>query len=400
MKGPAKQLMKFVCAAMASAMVCTAFVTLGGCTDPEGNGKEPPAVLQSHYLRDIYEDYFSVGAAVLSGNYARYDEAGLMAHFSSITAENEMKWRFLEPAEGDFSYEAADELVSWAEEHDTAVRGHCLVWYKSLPAWLAEKEMDREEALAVLDRHITEVMTHFGDSVYVWDVVNEALHNSVTAAQLASGDIWRTGQEASGDGCVDWYGLCGVDFIKEAFRTAARVRDELGLDVKLFYNDYSLNNPNKRMAAVKLVETLRADGIPIDGIGMQAHYRLPSYTADPEGFMKNFEDSVKTFTDLGLEVQITELDLCVYASNDTPQAFDALPLDVEIAQAEMYADLFSVCRKYADPKREGKGAVTNITTWGVADDHTWATNSAHREYPLIFARDYSEKRAYTEIIDF
>ena len=361
----------------------------------------PPNNTDSKWLKDVYKDYFSIGAAVLSYNVEKYEQGGLMQHFNSITAENDMKWRFVEPKEGEFSFVEADKLITWAQAHDTAVRGHTLLWYKSLPTWLVNKQMTKDEALAVIDNHVVNVMTHFGDSIYAWDVANEVLRNSVSNQQLDSGDIWRTGGEVSYEAnTVDWYALCGTDFIKQAFVSADKVRSELGLDVKLYYNDYSLNSPNKRQAVVKLVEMLREDGIAIDGVGMQAHYRLPDYLADPEGFMKNFEDSVKTFTEMGLDVQITELDIQVYPDNSSPQAYDALPFDVEMAQANMFADIFAVCRKYAVQKGENSGRVTNVTTWGVADDHTYASTSIHKEFPLLFNGDYTEKRAYYEIISF
>lgn len=393
--GTIKRLCSALACCVAVVVIC---VSVAGCWlfDPDG-----PPVAQSKYLCDIYEDYFSIGAAVLPSNLGRYDEAELMKHFNSITAENDMKWRFVEPAEGVYSFGAADELVAWAQEHDTAVRGHCLVWYKSLPSWLVGKQMTKQQALNIIDKHVTDVMTHFGDSIYAWDVCNEVLRNTISDVQLAKGDVWRTGDDVSYEAnSVDWYALCGVDFIKQAFRSADKVRTELGLDVKLYYNDYNLNSPNKRQAVVQLVEMLRADGIAIDGIGMQSHYRLPDYQANSEAFMQNFEDSVKTFTEMGLDVQITELDIQVYESSDSPQAFDALPREIELQQAQMFADIFAVCRKYAHTDDAEHGTVTNVTTWGVADDHTYATTSIHREFPLIFASDYSEKRAYYEIISF
>ncbi len=379
-------------------IVCVIAVVLCFVIGAGATACSPETFTDNGYICDEYKDNFSVGAAVLTGNINRYDKAGLMHHFNSITAENEMKWRFVEPEEGQYSFGAGDSLVSWAKEHNTEVRGHCLVWYKSLPPWLTQKELTKESALEILRKHITDVMTHFKGELYVWDVCNEALHGNISQAQLDSGDIWRRGSEASGDNSLDWYGLCGVDFIKEAFRTADQVRKSLGDDVKLFYNDYTLNNPLKRQAVVKLVEMLRADGIAIDGIGMQAHYRLPQYEADRDAFMADFEDSVRTFTDMGLDVHITELDIQVYPYNGSTQAFDGLPLEVEIAQGEMYADIFRVCRKYSAPTAAGHGRVSNVTTWGVADDHTYASTSIHTEYPLIFSRDLQPKRAYYEII--
>lgn len=366
-----------------------------------GSGGAEP-VGDSSLLRTAYADYFRVGAAVTTDNVKMYDS--LLPHFNSVTAEWEMKWRVSEPSQGEFDFSAGDELVAWAQAHDTAVRGHCLLWYKSLPSWVSKACTDKETALAIIDEHVRETVKHYGDSVYCWDVANEVLDGTVSSSALeedAPADaIWRTGDDEEFEqGEIDWYEICGEDFLKQAFRSAEAALEEVGAeDVQLFYNDYSLNDPNKREACVRLVEMLREDGIRIDGVGMQAHYGLQSYLKDKEGFMKNFEDSVRRFTSLGLDVHITELDIRVYGSSSEPQAFDSLPYELEVAQAEMYGKIFEVCRKYSTPQGEGYGVVSSVTTWGVADDHTSQDTSAHKEYPLIFGVDHDYKLAYYELM--
>lgn len=149
-----------------------------------------------------------------------------------------------------------------------------------------------------------------------------------------------------------------------------------------------------------MVEMLRSECIAIDGIGMQGHYKLASYLADPEAFIGGFEESVKTFTGLGLDVHVTELDIRVYENDDAPEAFDSLPFTVARQQADMYSDIFAVLRKYSTPWKDGAGCVTNVTLWGVADDsHVWDTE-AHKEYPLLFDENLQPKEAYYSIISF
>ena len=133
---------------------------------------------------------------------------------------------------------------------------------------------------------------------------------------------------------------------------------------------------------------------------MQAHYKLSDYLADKDGFMREFENSIVAFTELGVDVQITELDIRVYANKDEPQRFDKLPLDVETAQAEMFGRIFEICRKYASPHRVGTGKVTGITTWGVADANNAQNSAMHKEYPLLFSIESTPKKAYYSIIDF
>ena len=380
-------------AAFAAAALWTVF--LAGCVFIEDT---VPLVSSSSLLRDVYADYFSIGAAVQSRTLEHY--ADVLPHFNSITAETQMKWSRLETEEGVYDYSGADEIISWAQENDTAVRGHCLVWYKSLPEWVLDEDTTKEEALLKIDSHVKEVMGHFGSGVYCWDVVNEAIRNTVTEDNLETGDIWRTGNITDSD-TGDWYALCGTDYITQAFRSANEAREEYGMeDVALYYNDYGLNNPYKRQACLEVVELLEGEGIAIDGIGMQGHYKLSTYLEDPDGFIEEFEESVKTFTGLGLDVQVTELDIRVYASDDDPEEFDSLPYEIEVEQAEMYASIFEVLRKYAEPWQDGAGTVTNVTVWGVADDSTAWDTDTHKEYPLLFNTDLEPKQAYYEIISF
>lgn len=359
--------------------------------------QKPDPTPSSGLLRDVYADCFTIGAAVQSGGLDR--NAALLPHFNSVTAETEMKWSRLEAQAGEYTYKGADAIVEWAKNAQTKVRGHCLVWYKSLPAWVLPAGTTETQALARLDAHIDATMRHFGDDVYCWDVVNEALRDSVSETQLARRDIWRTGNMTDPD-TGDWYALCGDEYVSRAFRAADKARRQYGLkDVKLFYNDYALNRPTKRDACLALVEMLQSEGVAIDGIGMQAHYKLPDYLADPAGFIADFESAVRMFTGLGLEVHLTELDVRVYADADEAPRFDALPPDVEAQQAAMYGDIFAVCRKYARPWRDGAGRVTNVTTWGVADSHN-AWNGVHKEFPLLFGTDGQAKKAYYEIVSF
>lgn len=99
-----------------------------------------------------------------------------------------MKPVALQPREGVFNFSDADRLIAFAKEHDMSVRGHTLVWHAQTPDWfftdldgnrIDEKDViteeDRQLVIDRMEAHIEGVMNHFGDSVYAWDVVNEAI---------------------------------------------------------------------------------------------------------------------------------------------------------------------------------------------------------------------------------
>ena len=69
----------------------------------------------------------------------------------------------------------------------------------------------------------------------------------------------------------NWYKICnGPDFIDSAFKYA----HEADPNAKLYYNDYNSEHPVKREKIYKLLKKLIADHAPIDGVGMQAHWKL------------------------------------------------------------------------------------------------------------------------------
>ena len=391
-----KTLRKMIVTA-AFAAVCVNALTLTGC----GLFTKPvkPVKPVGNYLKDIYSDYFSFGTAVQLSHLEKY--SALMPHFNSLTAEYQMKWGQLEREQGVYDYEKADSLISWAADNDTSVRGHCLVWYKSLPEWVYKNGDTGQTVLNRMNKHISETVAHFGDSVYCWDVVNEALRDGITQNDLSNGKIYRTGWKDIAPNECDWYALTGKEYIAQAFSTADAARKKNGLEnVGLFYNDYSLNEPNKREACVSLVKWLQGRGIAIDGVGMQAHYRLPDYLNNPDKFISEFEESVKAFTGLGIDVHITELDIRIYANNQEPEVFDSLPYEIEVQQAQMYGDILEICRKYSVPWKNGAGRVSNVTVWGISDaNNSWATE-AHSEFPLLFGKDGQPKKAFYEITSF
>ena len=69
----------------------------------------------------------------------RKDERELklvVQEFNCVTTENLMKLEYLQPKEGFFKFEQADEFVDFAKQHGLAVVGHALVWHSQTPDWL------------------------------------------------------------------------------------------------------------------------------------------------------------------------------------------------------------------------------------------------------------------------
>src|SRR5665647_697160 len=150
--------------------------------------------------------------------------------FSSVTPENVMKWQVVEPTKGTYDWSAADQLLKFAKTNGQLVRGHTLVWQNQLPAWLTAGTYTSAQSRALLRKHITDEVSHFRGHIWQWDVVNEAFNDDGT------------------------------------------MRDTLWPRALLFYNDYNIEGLGAKSDAVyALVKRLRAQGVPINGVGMQTH---------------------------------------------------------------------------------------------------------------------------------
>ena len=248
------------------------------------------------------------------------------AQLTSVTPENAMKWGSVEALRDSFDWGEADALVAFAKAHGQKVRGHTLVWHSQLPPWLIEGQFSPDESKALMVDHIAAEAGRYKGSIYAWDVVNEP---------FADDGQWRKSI---------WYEAMGPDYVAIALR-AARAADP---DAKLYINDYNVESDGAKMQALyDLVASLKRDGVPIDGVGLQSHFVAGAAPAD-------FRAVMQKFGSLGVDVAVTELDLRV-----------RLPADAETlaAQAADYASIVSACRE--TPRCVG------VTTWGISDDRSW-----------------------------
>ena len=361
----------------------------GGTVAGGAGGSEPCVVDHGGEVPSLggyHAEHFALGAAIDTqyGNYASI----LAKHFNSVTAEDQMKFDALQPTEGNFTYETADQMVGFATNSGMQVRGHALVWHRQTPSWVFAGSS--QQVLQRMQNHITQVMQHFQGKVKVWDVVNEAIMDDGS---------YRTDSEEEGQQS-GWYGKLGESYIAEAFK-AARAADP---SAKLFYNDYYNYHPVRRQAIYDMLAGLLADGVPVDGVGLQCHLNLePGTDPSEQSFhqtVENLETAIEMYASLGLDVQITEMDLSLYLRGVTytPDMFYTTATftpDIQQQQADRYRDFFEMFRRQSDK-------ISSVTFWGVADDNTWLSefSSGRRDFPLLFDTEHKEKPAFWAVLDF
>lgn len=322
-------------------------------------------------LYKAFEKDFYIGASV-TPELIQTQGDFIAKQFKSITAENQMKFEALQPKRGQFEFEVADQMVDFARTHGMKMRGHTLVWHQQTPKWVFTKAngacVGREELLETMKTHITQVMTHFKQAVYCWDVLNEAI--------------------CDGPGYLrpsQWLKGIGEDYIDKAF-CYAREADEKAL---LFYNDYNAVTPEKRDKIYQMVKGLIERGVPIDGIGIQGHWNInwPSY--------EQVKVAIEQYASLGLKLQITELDLSLYDGEEGDLGFKVPPEERLEKQAQCYERFFKLFKAY-------KEVITGVTFWGVADDYTWLDYFPVRyrkNWPFVFDQQYQAKLAYEKLIN-
>ncbi|MEE1833802.1 endo-1,4-beta-xylanase [Streptomyces sp. SP17KL33] len=311
---------------------------------PAAHAADPP-------LRDLATAKNKViGTAVtgskLTGTYGEI--AG--REFNWLTPGNAMKWGSVEPTRGNFNWTEADQIVDFAEAHDQDVRGHTLVWHSQNPSWLDNGTWTPAQLSQLMNDHIALEVGRYKGRLAAWDVVNEPFNEDGTYRQTL------------------WYNGLGADYIAQAL-TAARAADPAA---KLYINDYNVEGVNAKSTALyNLVRDLKARGVPIDGVGLQAHLILGQVPS-------TLQQNIQRFADLGVDVAITELDIRMQLPSTAAKLAQ---------QRTEYDAVVKACVAVA--------RCTGVTVWGFTDSDSWIPDTFPGQGAATpYDENYAPKPAY------
>lgn len=377
-------------------------------------------------LQQVFAGHFWVGTAVSraittgtgfrrSPEQVQQDIALVQSQFNQVVAENEMKWALIHPRPGPegYDFKLADAFVEFGQSNRMELAGHTLVWHSQTPHWVfagtnpppagatnaapslpatpeaagtnragrgrfgpglfgpyTGPRASREELLGRMEEHIRTVVGRYKGRIKVWDVVNEALADRGT-------NVLRNSL---------WFEIIGPDYLAKAFQFA----HEADPDAILRYNDYGLENPDKRRKLITLIRSLQAQHVPVHAIGSQAHVDVGITFA-------TMDAALAEIATLGLPIHITELDVngarggqgnfgADIASNAATTG-GGLVSDADRKLSEAYAGLFRAFLKH-------DAAVELVTFWGPNDANSW--RAAGR--PLLFDANNQAKPAFHAVI--
>ena len=334
-------------------------------------------------LKDVYAQYFKIGcAATPSEINTPISQDIVKHHFNSLTPGNELKPDAVlnqagSQANGDnvtpaISFDAARYTLKFCEENHIPVRGHVLCWYSQTPDWffkegfksdgqLVSKDIMNQRLENYIKAVMSQIKTEFPHlDIYCWDVVNECY--------MDDGSLRPAGTDPKNQESY-WALIYGDNsYIEKAFTYARQYAPE---GTKLFYNDFNEYIPAKRDAIYDMVSALKEKNL-IDGIGMQSHLDV----GYPDANL--YKQCIEKFNQLGLEIQVTELDITDY-DNGADSA----------KQVQAYHDIVNTI---VEEKKAGAN-ITALVFWGITDGTSWRSTGA----PLLFNSDYSLKQTYKEV---
>lgn len=332
--------------ALASVALAPSAALAAPAPPADPNASEHSAAIGENTLRALAEAAgIEIGVAVntdLLASDVKYRNI-VNTQYSSVTAENVMKWEALNPQPGVYDWEAAEALIANAEANGQVVRGHTLVWHNQLPAWLTTGDYSAEELRATLEEHVKTVAAHFAGDIQQWDVVNEVIDDNGTFRET----IWYQAYEE--------LGLPGEQYVADVFRWAKEADPE----AVLFYNDYNLEFTGpKSNLAYTFVQDMLADGVPIEGVGFQGHL-------DTQYGYPDLRNNLERFAALGLEVAMTEVDVRTFVTQKPNGTYTNTPADPaeEAQQIDWWAQTLEDCLAVE--------ACNSYTVWGVSDANSW-----------------------------
>jgi len=375
----------------------------------------PPTIENIPSIAQAYKSYFPVGFAAVDSDILGVHGQLAALHYDSVTPGNDLKWDTTEPSEGNFNFGPADAILTWAQSHNIKMRGHNFVWHNQVPAWVFQDSSGTDMStepfspankallLSRMKNHINALINHYGSSLYVWDVVNEAIDESQPDGFRRSKWYMITQDPTLPAGTPP-------EYMDDAFLYARAALDAIGVSrtqTELCYNDYNTTIPAKQQFIYNWVKGAISRGVPIDCVGSQFHNNITFPTPAQAAQTINLFNTLKSTAGKPIINEITEFDMSLFQYGNCSQNFysdydDLLANDGPNLAIEgyLYAGYFQVFRSL-------KSKIDSVTIWGLGDDDSWLNPNTNlgcagvstADAPLPFDSYLQHKAAYTGLVN-
>lgn len=372
------------------ALIAVFTLVLCGCSQivTEQTAVQPS---RNMTLKDAYADKFLVGATLGASMFTTPNHPSLALvkkHFSAITLDNDMKWERINPLPGQYEFDIADQFAQLGVAESITSVGHVLFWHSQTPDWVFKDAqgnlLTRNALLERMRARAKMFADRYGDTVKIWDVVNEAIEDDGSLRQSLYNKI------------------IGDDFIEQAFIIAAQ---EMPKDAILIYNDYGMDRTGRRDTVIAMVNDFLQKGVRIDGIGLQGHWDMLSPSVE------KIDETLSAYAATGLPLHITELDVdflgrdgmlganvdikkLVATPQNNPYPGGNFPQFAEDALAQRYKEIFQTFIKH-------EKSIERVTFWGVTDADSWLNGwpvAGRTNFPLLFNRNGQAKKAHDAVL--
>ena len=357
-----------------------------GCSETPA----PPVRDESPGLKDAYEDHFLVGSMIQDSDIT--DAPRVVERHCSIVTVTHFYWGVVHPAMDVYDFESGDRRVSYALEKGMKVRGHPLLFGTIDPDWVfmdGEEEVSREVLIQRMEEHIQTIVSRYKGKIHYWDVVNEPTADIFFNLGDEPSSIFDTYKRHK------WYTIIGEEYVELALRFAHQADP----DARLYVNENNIVGilgvlSLKRRNFLNIVKGLLERQVPLHGVGIQGHWAHDYPQAE------HVAETLELFSSLGLDVQITELDMSTYsivrwAFPDLVPVHEAYTPSIEQKQTERYGAFFQVFRRCSDQ-------LSAVVFWGLSDPTSWLRThpDGRDDWPLLFDENYEPKKAYRAVVAF
>lgn len=279
----------------------------------------------------------------------------ILRHCSIITPENSLKWKNLVGSKKNYDFHDSDRLYDFCFENNLEMRGHALIFEKSMKKWISDCDCNLNTELT---RFIHTVTARY-PNIQSWDVFNEIIDSNGNMGWLREDSIFR---------------VLGPKYLKNFSELLYTVNPSYEQVVNDWIGPYSGKYfDRRRYSALKMLEYFKKNDLKVKTLGVQSHLLFSRENYDRKAWLS----FCKECKNLGFNIKISEIDLSLGKRETNFRAIE----DIAYSVRTYLEDTLSF------------GNVNSLVAWGLVDSFSFSlSNDMWRNVsfgPSPFTSDYN-----------